>query len=83
MSSDGGPVGNILKVILGPQVLRRPSLVLEALRAAWAFRARRGLFPSRAVLDWRLATAYGSPRPVEPEDLIRFLAWRRSLRAAS
>lgn len=83
MSGDGGAVGSILKVILSRQVVRKPALALEALRVAWAFRVRRGLVPSRAMLNWRLATAYGLPRQAEPEDLIRFLAWRRSVRIAS
>ncbi|MGA7272583.1 MAG: hypothetical protein WB239_16035 [Acidimicrobiia bacterium] len=83
MSGNGGSVGDILKMILSPQVLRRPLLVWEAVRTAWAFRARRGLMPAPALLNWRLATAYGSASAAEAEDLVRFLAWRRSLRTAS
>lgn len=59
----------------------RPVLLWEAARAAWAFRSRRGLLPSRALIRWRLATAYGSadasPRP---EDVRAFLMWRRLVR---
>ncbi len=75
-------MGNNLKTILSRQILRRPILVMEALRVAWAFRARRSLTPSPAMLSWRLATAYGSARPADTEDLVRFLAWRRSMRMA-
>ncbi|HEX2154377.1 MAG TPA: hypothetical protein VHL52_10410 [Acidimicrobiia bacterium] len=61
----------------------RPTLIWEAARTAWAFRNRRSIVPSRAVLRWRIATAYGDSRiSVRPEDAIRFLAWRRGLRKA-
>lgn len=76
-------MGNILKTILSRQVLLRPVLVLEALRVAWSFRARNSLVPSPSMLNWRLATAYGSPRAADPEDLVRFLAWRHSMRIVS
>lgn len=58
-----------------------PRAVLEAVRTAWAFRGRRSLLPSRPLLDWRIATAYGSASAApDPEDVTRFLAWRRALR---
>ena len=59
----------------------RPLLTTEALSAAWAFRRRGGILPARALLHWRLATAYGSPSAsAQGEDLIRYLEWRRELR---
>lgn len=63
-------------------LIAHPALIWEAILTAWAFRARRGLLPSRAVLRWRVATAYGSDRasPV-PEDVVRFLEWRRAIRS--
>lgn len=59
----------------------RPQLAFEALSTGWAFRARGGILPSRPLLQWRVATAYGSDtQPIESEDLIRFLEWRRAVR---
>jgi hypothetical protein len=63
-------------------LLSRPGLIWEALSTAYAFRRRGGVLPSRAALRWRVATAYGSSEAeVSPDDLIRFLEWRRALRA--
>ncbi len=65
------------------ELAARPLLLAEAARTAWAFRARRGILPSRTLLRWRIATAYGSSdAPVQTEDLVRFLEWRRQFRAA-
>jgi hypothetical protein len=59
----------------------RPSLLVEALSTAWASRVRGGVLPSRHLLNWRLATAYGSDSVAAPaDDLIRFLEWRRAVR---
>lgn len=66
-------------------LMRRPGLWGEALRAAFAFAPtswwRHAPFlpvPPREYLRWRIATAYGDPdAAVVPEDLIRFLDWRR------
>lgn len=61
----------------------RPRLATEAASLAWAFRRRGGVLPVRALVRWRLATAYGSSTaPVQGEDLIRFLEWRRRVRGA-
>lgn len=60
----------------------RPALLWEAMLTAWAFRARRGLLPSRSLLRWRVATAYGSSQTSpEPDDVVRFLEWRRAYRS--
>lgn len=65
-------------------LVTRPRLVWEAVRTAWAFRSRRGVLPARDLLQWRLHTAYGTDdAPVEFEDLVSFLAWRRRLRRAA
>lgn len=62
-------------------VATRPVLLWEAARTAWAFRSRRGLLPSRALIRWRLATAYGSgDASPQPEDVRAFLMWRRVVR---
>lgn len=63
-------------------LLARPSLAWEAVLTAWDFRSRYGLLPARAILEWRLATAYGTTSRPLPHDLIGFLGWRRDLRAA-
>lgn len=64
------------------ELAARPLLAAEALRTAWAFRSRRGILPSRPLIRWRIATAYGTPdASVQVEDLVRFLEWRRQLRA--
>ncbi|MFP3913892.1 MAG: hypothetical protein ACLFWM_03385 [Actinomycetota bacterium] len=64
-------------------LMGRPSLIWEAVLTAWAFRVRRGLLPARHLLRWRIATAYGrSDAEVAPQDLVRFLEWRKRLRAA-
>lgn len=62
-------------------VATRPVLLWEAARTAWAFRSRRGFLPSRALIRWRLATAYGSA-DASPRsgDVRAFLMWRRAVR---
>ena len=69
--------------------LRRPRIVPNLLRAAWAFRARawyrRAPFlplPSRSYMRWRMETAYGDPdaRPTLDE-MERYLAWTARMRA--
>ena len=69
-------------------ILRHPPLWAEALRSWAAFTPsgwwRRAPFlpvPRRAYLRWRLHTAYGTAdRAPEPDDVIRFLEWRRDQR---
>lgn len=63
-------------------IRKQPGLVPELVRTAWAFRARSGVIPSRPLIRWRTATAYGSPAAAMlPEDLERFLEWRRQVRS--
>lgn len=63
------------------RLIRRPLLAWEAVGVAWAFRSRRGFFPSRALLRWRIATAYGDPDTKPPlADLVAYLGWRRRYR---
>lgn len=62
-------------------LLRRPILALEALRAGWAMRRRRGLRVSRDYLSWRTVTAYGEDETsVRAQDLLNYLSWRREMR---
>jgi hypothetical protein len=66
-------------------ILLEPSLWPAALAATFAL-APRGWWrrppflprPDPAVLEWRVATAYGSSEAtVEPGDVIAYLRWRR------
>lgn len=65
-------------------VARRPRWWGPALGALWSMRRRRWWrvfpflpLPDRRLLDWRLATAYGSAEaPLAEEDLLGFLEWR-------
>lgn len=52
----------------------------ESFRAVSTLRARGSLLPSRTYLDWRTATAYGTPRSVSGHDLMKYLLWRRGQR---
>ncbi len=71
--------------------LRRPRLIPDLLRAAWAFRSRRWYrrppflpLPSRAYMRWRLETAYGDPAAEPPlDELERFLRWGTAMRRRS
>ena len=71
-------------------IVRRPSLIVEAIRFALAtaspdwFRRRPFLpIPDPAYREWRMSTAYGDGGPemsvAEVED---FLEWRRRMRRA-
>ncbi|MGA7228592.1 MAG: hypothetical protein WBZ40_13075 [Acidimicrobiia bacterium] len=61
--------------------IRRPVLFWEAIRAFFAMRSHRGLFPSSSYVDWRVHTAYGDGMSgIRQDDLIEFLAWRRRMR---
>jgi hypothetical protein len=59
---------------------RRPGLIIEGIRAFLGNRRRGRILPSSSYLAWRSHTAYGSVAPVATDDLIEFLAWRRSMR---
>lgn len=59
---------------------RRPGLILEGIRTFLANRRRGRILPSSSYLGWRSQTAYGSVVPVPVDDLIEFLAWRKSMR---
>ena len=64
-----------------PALARRPTLIVEAIRAGWAVRRIGGLLPSTAYLHWRSATAYGDDiATVSADDLVKYLRWRREMR---
>lgn len=59
-------------------------VILELVRMAGAFRVRGRPYPSRELVAWRIATAYGSSSAkVSPTDLVAFLRWRRRFRAVT
>lgn len=62
-------------------IVRRPQLVVEAVRAWFAMSSRRGIGPSRAYLEWRHYTAYGDRLvTASAHDLIKYLEWRSEMR---
>lgn len=62
-------------------IIERPHLWFEALRALTSM--SRGGRIQRGYISWRTATAYGTPSPVTPEDLVAYLQWRRRMRSAA
>jgi len=65
-------------------LIRRPVLLWEAVRAGIAMRARGGLLPSVAYIEWRIHTAYGvGDSETRIEDLESYLQWRRRMRDLS
>lgn len=63
-------------------LLRRPSLLGEAVRVWFAMRRTRGLGPAAPYLGWRNLTAYGDHMTtVSARDLINYLEWRREMRS--
>lgn len=62
-------------------LIRRPRLLIEAVRAWFAMSSRRGIGPSRPYLDWRTATAYGDQSTTtSAHDVFKYLEWRREMR---
>ena len=50
-------------------------------RRRWWVRRPYVPAPSAQYVDWRIATAYGSPDgPVSVDDVVEYLAWRRRQR---
>jgi hypothetical protein len=62
-------------------LLRRPMLLVEAVRALLALRRHGGPGSSTAYLHWRTVTAYGSDAAFPSRDLLEFLAWRKRMRS--
>lgn len=63
-------------------LLRRPVLLVEALRTSLAMRRKGGFGPARPYLSWRSVTAYGDDMTtVGAQDLLNYLSWRREMRA--
>lgn len=62
-------------------LLRRPLLLMEAMRSWLAMRRRGGLGLASPYLSWRTLTAYGDQTTtIGAQDLLRYLAWRREMR---
>ena len=63
------------------EIIRRPRLIVEAIRAWFAMSSRGGLGPSRPYLEWRAATAYGDHSTTAgAHDVVKYLEWRREMR---
>lgn len=63
-------------------LVRRPVLLLEAVRTSFAMRRKGGLAPAAPYLAWRNVTAYGDEiTTVGAQDLLNYLSWRREMRA--
>lgn len=76
-------VGEMIRLTVLAEMIRRPLILIEAVRAFFATRKRRRLFPSKAYLEWRAYTAYGDHRArINDGDLFDYLAWRRHLRTS-
>lgn len=62
-------------------LIRRPPLLLEALRTWWAMRRVGGIGLAGSYLAWRSLTAYGDKSAtVSAQDLLHYLHWRRGMR---
>ena len=62
-------------------LLRRPTLFWEAVLSTWALRRHGRPYLSRAYLDWRLQTAYGTTFVSMPStDLVHYLEWQKQMR---
>lgn len=63
-------------------ILRRPVLLLEAVRSWLAMRRTGGLGMSGVYLSWRRATAYGDDTTtMSAHDVVNYLTWRREMRS--
>lgn len=61
-------------------VLRRPFLILEAIRLFFATRKRTRLVPSSSYLDWRSHTAFGAVTATPADEFLDFVRWRGQMR---
>lgn len=65
-------------------LVRRPALLVEAVRAWFAMRRKGGLLPASSYLEWRHYTAYGDRMATaSAQDLVYYLTWRREMRTIS
>lgn len=63
-------------------LIRRPPLLLEALRTWWAMRRVGGVGAAGSYLAWRSLTAYGDiSTTTSAQDLLRYLHWRKGMRS--
>ena len=75
-----------LKIRLGlfshmSALLRRPGLLLEAIRSGWTMRRHGRPYLSEAYLGWRVKTAYGMTNvDMTTSDLVHYLEWRQQMR---
>lgn len=65
-------------------LIRRPVMMLEAVRVYFAMRRHGRLTPSAAYLEWRAYTAYGDHKAgFRSDDLFHYLTWRRHFRLSA
>lgn len=63
-------------------LVRRPLLLVEALRTSFAMRRKGGFGLAGPYLSWRNMTAYGDKvATISAQDLLNYLSWRREMRA--
>lgn len=77
-------MSNQYALTLVPAVVVRPWLWLEAMRAGWAHRPRRGWrsllpVPEERYWAWRMHTAFGDG-PLVVDEVLAVLSWRRRMR---
>lgn len=62
-------------------LMRRPSLLVEAVRVWFAMSTRGKLGPDLDYMRWRGFTAYGDhSTTASAHDLLNYLSWRREMR---
>ena len=62
-------------------LLRRPRLLLEAIRSGWTMRRHGRPYLSGAYIGWRIQTAYGTTNAdMTSSDLVHYLEWRQQMR---
>lgn len=62
-------------------LVKRPALLVEAIRARWAMRRIGGVGMGPSYSRWRLLTAYGDDSgAMSGQDLLNYLSWRREMR---
>jgi hypothetical protein len=63
-------------------LIRRPVLLLEAIKTWWAMRRRGSIRMAGPYVSWRRLTAYGDHLTTfSAQDVVNYLSWRRGIRA--